>query len=295
MPQSSDAERRLLEKRLDTIRQREFIPAQLLEIVAQVYGRQIAARAEAEVVVPGPDALAPADQHVQGAPLLPLAEFPYDAKQAYALMDELLDILKGTDGQAGVAAAHVAEALKSGELTTEAAIQAFLAEDDAFFTAWGERMPDAPRVLLFLVQSSLAPSFEAVAKALAQHHEMDTPWSHQHCPVCGSLPLMAELRDKPGFRYACCSQCRTRYRIPRLACAFCGETDAEKLSYFTAEDEPGFRVEVCQSCKLYIKSADFRELDKVALPVIDDLESLSLDILAGNEGYKRPTLSGLGF
>jgi FdhE protein len=41
--------------------------------------------------------------------------------------------------------------------------------------------------------------------------------------------------------------------------------------------------------------ADFRKLDKASLPPWDDLESLSLDILAAKEGYQRSTLSGWGF
>ena len=282
MPQSSEAEQRLLVKRIAQLKQRDFIPVELLDIVEKVYTRQITARAQTKF------------KNDKGEVEVQVGDFVSVA--IGSIENGYGDTILSRDTAKRLASwMSLEKALESGELVPDSAFEAFFAEDEDFFTAWAERTPDAPRTVLFLTQSSLAPSIASVARTLAEKHDTDTVWTHQHCPVCGGLPLIAELRDKAGRRYASCSFCGTRYRIPRLACAFCGETDAKRLSYFTAEDETGYRVEVCQSCKLYLKATDFRELDKDALPLIDDLESLALDILAGNEGFKRPTLSGLGF
>jgi FdhE protein len=54
-------------------------------------------------------------------------------------------------------------------------------------------------------------------------------------------------------------------------------------------------VDVCAACRRYVKAADFRALDKVSVPVLDDLESLALDILAREAGFERPVLSAWGF
>lgn len=78
-------------------------------------------------------------------------------------------------------------------------------------------------------------------------------------------------------------------------CVFCGERDQAKLPFFTVEEEPGFRVDTCATCKRYIKTIDFRNLDRVAVPLLDDLDSLALDMVATREGYGRATLSGWGF
>ncbi len=115
------------------------------------------------------------------------------------------------------------------------------------------------------------------------------------CPICGSLPLISSLNEKEGFRHATCSFCRHDYRIKRIACPVCGEEEQKKLTFFTVDEEPGFRVDVCDTCKTYIKTIDFRELDRIAVPVLDDLDSLALDYVAAGQGYKRATMSAWGF
>ncbi len=43
------------------------------------------------------------------------------------------------------------------------------------------------------------------------------------------------------------------------------------------------------------ENTDFREVDKVSVPALNDLESLPLDFVAVEEGYNRGTLSVWGF
>ncbi len=147
----------------------------------------------------------------------------------------------------------------------------------------------------FLVHASLAPAVEALAAGLAGRIPADRIWTHGHCPVCGSLPLMSSLRDKEGRRFATCSFCLADYRVRRLGCCFCGEEDQNKLVFYDTPDAPGYRIDACEQCKNYIKTADFRALDKASVPSLDDLESLPLDYLAMERGYARPTLSAWGF
>jgi len=292
---SPDAEIKRFSRRIDLLKKSGDFPEALIELVDTVVRRQLAARAEARIELPAESELASADQRAQGAPLLDRDNFPHDRAQALALFQEFLEMLTAREDALGQAGGVIAEAVAKGEIKPDEALDAYLKADEAYFEPWAERTPEAPRTLSFLAQSSISPSVVEAASQLAERLEKDTVWLHGHCPVCAGLPLIGELREKAGFRYVTCSFCFTSYRVPRLACAFCGEKEASKLAYFSADDEKGYRVEVCESCKMYIKSTDFRELDKVSLPLVDDLESLSLDILAGNEGYTRPTLSGLGF
>ncbi|BBD07361.1 formate dehydrogenase accessory protein FdhE [Desulfovibrio ferrophilus] len=292
---SADLDLKRLSKRIETLKKRGDIPNDLLELVDAVFRRQLIARGEAKVNAPSEEQLTSEGQHAQGAPLVEREQFPYDRIQAEALFKEFLALITVREDGLGKAGQLIEQDLNSDNLDLDIAFAAHLSGDESYFEAMAEKTPEAPRTLPFLVQASLSPSIGAAAALLDDKHDSQMVWSHGHCPICASLPLMGELREKSGFRYVNCSFCSTSYRVPRMACAFCGETDAQKLAYFSADDETGYRVEVCESCKMYIKSADFRELDKAALPLIDDLESLSLDILAGNEGYSRPTLSGLGF
>ena len=158
---------------------------------------------------------------------------------------------------------------------------------------WANQTPDAPSALPFLVMAAAVPSLQAAGIALAEAKEIDSEQIHTSgaCPVCGSPPYMLELRGKEGQRFAHCSFCRFTYRIRRVTCACCNIDKADQLTGFTAEGEPGFRVETCAQCKTYIKTIDFRELDRETFAPLNDLESLPLDMLAANHGYTRMALS----
>jgi FdhE protein len=54
------------------------------------------------------------------------------------------------------------------------------------------------------------------------------------------------------------------------------------------------RVEACETCQRYVKSVDL-SVDGRAVPEVDELRSLSLDLWAVERGYVRlePGLAGL--
>ncbi len=295
MPYDADSVERVFKNRMNALRQRNCLPTELLDLVAGVFEAQARARREAEVVLPPEADLTGPEQRAQGAPLLVRERFPFDREQAASLLERFLAMLEGLGEPIGTAARAVRQALDDGELDLDTAFTEHLEGRTDLVDQWAERTPEAPRTLGFLVQSAMAPSLASAAEALSRSLESGEIWHHGHCPVCGSLPLLGELREKEGFKYMTCSFCSHDYRVPRLSCVFCGETDHENLAYFSADEEPGYRVEVCKSCARYIKVADFRQMDRQALALLDDLESLALDILAVREGYARPTLSGLGF
>lgn len=285
---------RELDNTIQGITRKEYLPADLVTLVQRVQALHIRSCAEAQVVLPPETDFAPPDLRAQGAPLLERSRFPLDRGQAEKLFHTLLGLLAEMPSPLPDAARFLESALVSGELSLQEALDAYLNDDQDFFSAWSERTADAPSVLRFLVQAASSPGIEAAAKVLAANVP-DKVWKWGHCPVCGSLPFMADLKDKEGFRFLSCSFCRTRYRVKRIACPYCGEEDFDKLSFFTAKEEPGFRVDVCRSCKLYIKTTDFRQLDRKSSPLLDDLDSLVMDIMAADKGFVRPTPSGWGF
>jgi FdhE protein len=288
-----DKERKRLERKLTLLSKKEFLPAPLLRIVSDTATLQLAARGE--VSVQAPSIPTPPDAHVQGMPLLPRELFSFDPKQTAILFGKLLALMEAAGGGLTEAAATIRAGLEDRTFSLTEACEAFLKDDTLFFADWAARLPNAPSLVRYLIQGSLTPSLEAVAEQLKEHHNNEVPWTFGHCPYCGSQPLIATLREKEGFKHLTCSFCRGEYRAKRLQCSFCGEEDHEKLEYFKAEGEPGFEVHVCHTCNCYIKTADFRELDVVSIPALDDLESLALDILAREQGLSRPTLSAWGF
>ena len=187
------------------------------------------------------------------------------------------------------------KAISDGDLDPATALRALPSGDESLFSIWRSKLPSSPRALDFLVTSSLAPSLAVAAEQLAPRLPENLPHEHGHCPICGSLPYISFLRDKEGHRFGVCSFCGFEHRLRRIACAYCDESDQNKLKMFRVAEYPGVRVDVCDTCKMYIKTLDFRELDRTSLPALDDMASVALDVLAQGQGYKRPTLSAWGF
>jgi FdhE protein len=284
------------EKKLAALEKKTFIPEHLLKLVREVSLRQLEAVEQARIVEPEAQRLSSADEVMQGKPLLNREGFPVDLEQATALFTEFAALAQDIPPM-DKAIEVIRRELAEGTLSLNDSFKAFLSGDDRLLEAFGlEKTPDSPRCLNFLVQSSLTPGLMKSAALLAPHLPSSiNDRMHGHCPLCGSLPLIGRLKDAEGIRMLTCSFCRHEYRMPRLSCAFCGEQKSDRHEYFDSEDEPGVMVELCRNCKGYIKTLDFRKLDMVCIPVLDDLGFLPFDILARKKGYSRPSLSAWGF
>ena len=118
------------------------------------------------------------------------------------------------------------------------------------------------------------------------------------CPACGAPPSICFRREMSGSdgasRFLGCGLCGTEWQTNRVRCPSCGETDPQKLPGWQSEAHPAARVEACETCHRYVKSVDLT-LDARAVPEVDELRSLSLDLWAIERGYVRlePGLAGL--
>lgn len=108
------------------------------------------------------------------------------------------------------------------------------------------------------------------------------------CPCCGSAPVGAVVmagEGKGGLRYLECSLCATRWNAVRARCTLCEEGSV--VQYLGLEGASGaVQAEACEHCGGYIKTF-FQDKDIQVDPVADDLGSLALDILVGEQGYAR--------
>ena len=294
---------KMLADKLASLRGRDWMPDELLALIeqtSQIQLRACAAMAAAPFALPE-EKVASETARLQGAPLLSPEDMPLPGRRGALVFRKLLDMLRRRGDSLGVCAQEIHKALarktrSAGSLRPDHAFAALLRNDTAFFESWAARLPDAPALLRFLALSSLTPAFTRLHEALADRLSTNEIWPHGHCPLCGSLPLIGKLAGKEGFRLHSCSLCRLEYRAPRLGCPFCQEQRSDKLGVLTADTQPGYGVYVCRTCKTYIKLADFREYaGRVSLPVLDDLESLPLDMLARQQGWTRRTASAWGF
>jgi len=108
------------------------------------------------------------------------------------------------------------------------------------------------------------------------------------CPFCGEGPVVAVLRPEGegGSRSLVCSLCYREWNFRRLVCANCGEEDHERLPVYMAEQFPYIRTEVCESCHTYLKCIDMTR-NGLAVPEVDDLATVPLDVWAAEQGYAR--------
>jgi FdhE protein len=116
------------------------------------------------------------------------------------------------------------------------------------------------------------------------------------CPFCAARPIAGILRPEGdgGKRSLLCALCATEWNIGRIVCPACGEETVEKLAVYTADQFPHVRVEACDTCRYYIKTVDLTKNGR-AIPVVDELAAIPLDLWAQRHDYKklRPNLLGL--
>lgn len=142
--------------------------------------------------------------------------------------------------------------------------------------------------LYFIAVHTFTPFIEKYAEKLREYIDSNV-WLKGTCPVCGKEPLMGQLDKETGKKHLQCHLCRTNWEFGRLECAFCGNTDQEKLRYFFDEEDTVHRVEVCDGCRAYLKIVDMRNMIDDTTLVVENLATLHLDIVAKREGFFRDT------
>jgi len=149
----------------------------------------------------------------------------------------------------------------------------------------GAAPPDELRAFVRRV----APAAEsAVERALEEGRPHDGP----------CVPRVAVLREDVGAgalrRSLICGLCGAETPHARVACPGCGEEDPAKLPRFTAREIPWIRIDACDACRTYLKAVDLTK-EPDAEPVVDELASLALDVVAREKGYAKrsPNLAGI--
>lgn len=108
------------------------------------------------------------------------------------------------------------------------------------------------------------------------------------CPCCGSAALGGVVMagdGRGGLRYLECSLCATRWHAVRAHCSLC-EGDGV-VDYLAVEGgQAAVQAETCDACNGYIKLF-FQARDPELDPLADDLATLVLDVLVGEQGHAR--------
>jgi len=167
----------------------------------------------------------------------------------------------------------------------------------AFVTDWLAGEPQEP-VERYLARAASAPVLEALGPAAgAACGRRD----ERGCPSCGGRPQLSYLTDAgealvSGPRMLLCCRCGGSWIHQRMTCAGCGEQSTARLPIFADADRfPHLRADACETCRRYVITIDLRK-DPVAVPIVDELAALPLDLYAQERGFTKivPNLMAIG-
>lgn len=115
------------------------------------------------------------------------------------------------------------------------------------------------------------------------------------CPRCGSKPIVGVLRPEgDGARKSLiCMLCAHEWPFRRIYCPSCSEEREPHLAFYFAPEIPHVRIDVCETCHTYMKSVDLTKTG-LAIPIVDDLAALPLDLWAREKGYRKLQMNIVG-
>jgi FdhE protein len=155
--------------------------------------------------------------------------------------------------------------------------------------AAGNVAADSDRLLAWIF-------LQPYAEYLADHREIaileGTPST---CPLCGGKPLVGVLRPEGdgAKKSLVCMLCAHEWGFRRIYCPACGEEREPQMAYYSASEFAHVRVDVCDTCHTYLKSVDLTKTG-LAIPIVDEVATLPLDLWAREHGYAKLQINLLG-
>ena len=165
----------------------------------------------------------------------------------------------------------------------------------------------------YLARASLAPVLEALGERAG---DACVPGdAAELCPRCGGLPQLSCLAASgqslvSGPRSLLCARCGSSWTCSRSVCPACGEDQETRLSVYSEEwhgpvsgraDDgngrpvfPHLRIVGCSTCDRYLIEIDLAR-DPRAVPEVDELAALPLDLYAADQGLTKVTPNLMGF
>jgi FdhE protein len=226
----------------------------------------------------------PAEKIEKGFPLLNPSDLRVNVEQTVEFMRGIIEVLSRKGLENSEYLQKIGMALQEGTIDPATLFGAILERRRAPIDDISGVLTVPAPLVEYVFELPLRVALENFSAGFGA--EDFSRWQESICPICGSRPGMAELAGEEGRRMLSCSACSFNWQFKRLACAYCGCDDPEKLSYFTA-GEGATRVDTCKDCSRYIKTRDGRKGGSDVPLEVEDLLTIHLDLLASREGYDR--------
>ena len=161
---------------------------------------------------------------------------------------------------------------------------------DALVTYWSSRSDRC-----FFAKAVTQPYAHWLVEAglLAPQPRLDN-----RCPRCNGAPQLSILdagamSGDGGGRRLLCAICLAAWPFRRIVCPSCGEENEHRLGYFISPTSDHLRLDTCDTCGRYLKSIDLGRLG-LAVPLVDEVAGVALDLWAADRGYAKVELNLLG-
>jgi formate dehydrogenase maturation protein FdhE len=134
------------------------------------------------------------------------------------------------------------------------------------------------------------------AEYLANHREIavveGTPST---CRICAGRPIVGLLRSEGdgAKKSLVCMLCAHEWTFRRILCPACGEEREPQMAFYSAPEIAHVRVDVCDTCHTYLKTVDLTKTG-LAVPVVDELATIPLDLWARDHGYVKWQINLMG-
>jgi len=166
----------------------------------------------------------------------------------------------------------------------------------------------------YLARAVLRGPLAAVGAAAACAGD-PSPRGGRTCPACGGEPQLSyrTAGDDPlvaGHRNLLCARCGGSWGYTGNACAGCGESAGARRTMFAERRDgpvvgradpaagepllPHLRIEACERCSRYLIDVDLGQ-DARAVPEVDELTALPLDLFATERGLTKVAPNLMGF
>jgi len=114
-------------------------------------------------------------------------------------------------------------------------------------------------------------------------------WEKGYCPVCGTFPSIAMIKEKIAERWLHCSQCGYEWKFSRVICPYCEHEACKEMPFFFVEGNDKECAFACDKCKRYLIT-----LTRMSDLIIRDLDisaiSLThLDLIMQEKGFQPMT------
>ncbi len=250
---------------------------------------------EAQATVP-PFALdeTRAAQKIEGGePLFAGEDLPFASPAISALFERICagmeiaaDITSDIERVQSQKINHIRWAIAAKESRLLSLINASVCGDAGYLENMAKNLGMDFLLLQVVVQNCLKPYLHVWREGLAV---IDiSKWKKGKCPFCGNWPALAELQGPQRARHLRCGLCGADWPYNRLQCVYCGTTDIKSLGLIQVGGSPlRLSIQTCEACHGFVKTVVALEAAHPDLLPVEDLETLSLDLIASEKGYRR--------